>query len=127
MKWLMPGMHPPPVVTRKATALLVIIHRFLGYEKWSWSLPSDAYEKIAGSPCFTRVGTKLAVALPAAQSSLVKSGEMADIVNAAIVYSNDNSTQSHLSQEDSSCYGDAIPILVKAKVRKKPAAGVGSD
>ena len=45
---------------------------------------------------------------------------MSDIVNAAIVYKNDNSTQSHLSQEDSSCFGEAIPdTWSKAKVREE--------
>ena len=71
---------------------------------------SDAYEKISGSPWFykswykTRGGTSCGRSHP-----WLTNEEMSDIVNAAIVYNNDNSAQSHLSQEDSSCFGEAIP------------------
>lgn len=71
---------------------------------------SDAYEKIGGSPWFykgwykTRSGTTCGRSHP-----WLTQEEMADIVNAVIVYQADNGAQSHLSQEDSSCYGDSIP------------------
>ncbi len=83
--------------------------------------PSQAYEKLAGSPWFykgwykTRSGTSCGRSHP-----WLTQEEMSDIVNAAILYTNDESTQSHLSQEDSSCYGDAIPdTWNKAKVREE--------
>lgn len=71
---------------------------------------SDAYEKIGGSPWFykawyrTRGGTTCGRSHP-----WLTSGEFADIVNALIVYKADNGTQEHLSQVDSSCFGESIP------------------
>ena len=71
---------------------------------------SQAYEKIAGSPWFykgwykTRGGTTCG-----RKSPWLNQGEMADIINAVIVYSSDKNTQSHLSQQDSGCFGDPIP------------------
>jgi len=71
---------------------------------------SDAYEKIGGSPWFykswykTRSGTNCGRSHP-----WLTNDEFADIINALIVYKADNGTQSHLSQTDSSCYGEQIP------------------
>jgi hypothetical protein len=45
---------------------------------------------------------------------------MSDIVNAAIVYTNDGSSPPHLSQEDSSCFGSSIPdTWNKERVRQE--------
>lgn len=71
---------------------------------------SDAYEKIGGSPWFykawykTRGGTTCGRSHP-----WLTNDEFADIINALIVYKADNGTQGHLSQIDSSCFGEAIP------------------
>ncbi|NMC36591.1 hypothetical protein GYA49_06115 [Candidatus Beckwithbacteria bacterium] len=87
---------------------------------------SDAYEKIADSPWFykgwykTRGGTSCGRSHP-----WLSQEEMADIVNAAIVYSSDESSQSHLSQEDSSCFGEAIPDTWSKDQLKSEANGHG--
>jgi peptidoglycan hydrolase-like amidase len=71
---------------------------------------SEAYEKIGGSPWFykgwysTRSGLNCGRSHP-----WLNQEEMSDILNALVVYSKDNGTQGHLSQEDSSCYGEEIP------------------
>ncbi len=84
---------------------------------------SEAYEKIGESPWFykawyrTRGGTTCGRSHP-----WLTNEEMSDIVNAAIVYEKDGSSQSHLSQEDSSCFGEAIPdTWSKAKVKEEAA------
>jgi peptidoglycan hydrolase-like amidase len=84
---------------------------------------SQAFEKIGDSPWFykgwykTRSGTSCGRSHP-----WLNQDEMSDIVNAAIVYSHDNGSQSHLSQEDSSCYGESIPDTW-SKQRLKEEAG----
>lgn len=82
---------------------------------------NDAYEKIAGSPWFykgwykTRGGTNCGRSHP-----WLNQEEMSDIANALIIYTQDNSTQSHLSQEDSSCFGETIPdTWSKDKLRQE--------
>ncbi|NMB56862.1 hypothetical protein GYA19_02895 [Candidatus Beckwithbacteria bacterium] len=89
---------------------------------------SEAYEKIGGSPWFykswykTRSGTTCGRSHP-----WLSQEEMTDIVNALIVYKKDESNQSHLSQEDSSCYGESIPdTWSKSKVKEEAEKNGGS-
>jgi len=71
---------------------------------------SEAFEKIGDSPWFykawykTRGGTSCSRSHP-----WLTNEEFSDIINALIVYKADNGTQGHLSQIDSSCYGESIP------------------
>jgi peptidoglycan hydrolase-like amidase len=71
---------------------------------------SQAFEKIGDSPWFykgwykTRSGTACSRSHP-----WLNNEEFSDIINALIVYIADESTQSHLSQEDSGCFGEVIP------------------
>ena len=77
-----------------------------GRDGWT----SDAYEKIGGSPWFYKGWYKTRSGVNCGRSHpWLNSDEMSDIINALIVYTKDNNTQSHLSQEDSSCFGEQIP------------------
>ncbi|MFC1711010.1 SpoIID/LytB domain-containing protein [Patescibacteria group bacterium] len=70
----------------------------------------DAWEKISGSPWFYKGWYKSRSGISCGRSHpWLTSAEMADILNAVIVYIADENTISHLSQEDSSCWGTPIP------------------
>ncbi len=77
-----------------------------GRDGWT----SDAYEKIGGSPWFYKGWYKTRSGVSCGRNHpWLNNNEMADILNAVLVYSNDNSSQNHLSQIDSKCFGEEIP------------------
>lgn len=83
--------------------------------------PNSAYEKIAASPWFYKGWYKTRSGKSCGRSHpwLTKE-EFADIINALIVYTNDSSTLSHLSQTDG-CWGSVSETWSAQKVRSEAA------
>ena len=73
--------------------------------------PSEAWEKKANSPWFYKAWYKTRSGQSCGRSHpWLTQEELADIINALIVYSRDNGAITHLSQTDAgSCWGKAIP------------------
>lgn len=82
---------------------------------------AGAWEKTAGSPWFYKGWYKSRSGITCGRSHpWLTLEEMADIVNAAIVYTHDGSSPPHLSQEDSACWGTPIPdTWDKSRVRQE--------
>ncbi len=71
---------------------------------------AQAWEKQSGSPWFYKGWYKSRGGVSCGRSHpWLNQDEMADILNAVLVFSKDENAISHLSQEDSSCWGTPIP------------------
>ena len=84
---------------------------------------AEAYEKIAGSPWFYKGWYKSRSGKSCGRSHpWLTEEEMADILNALIVYTHDGSSGPHLSQVDAaSCWGEIPETWSKEKVRQEAA------
>ncbi len=91
-----------------------------GWEGWT----SQAYEKIAESPWFYKGWYKSRSGQACGRSHpWLTAEEMADMVNAAVVYQNNKGNDeviSHIWQEDN-CYSSGADVWSKAKMREEAA------
>jgi len=89
---------------------------------------AGAWEKIAGSPWFYKGWYKSRSGVSCGRSHpWLTQEEMADILNALVVFTADENTISHLSQEDSSCWGTPIPdTWDKNRLRQEAAKRGGA-
>ncbi len=81
---------------------------------------SGAYEKIAGSPWFYKAWYKSRSGVTCGRSHpWLTEEEMADIVNATIVYKNDSSSPPHIWQVDNACLGSVPDVWNKERMRRE--------
>ncbi len=81
--------------------------------------PDQAYEKISGSPWFYKGWYKTRSGKSCSRSNpWLNQEEFADLVNAMLVYKNDQGSLGHLSQTDS-CWGSVPDTWSKEEVRNQ--------
>jgi len=81
---------------------------------------SGAYEKVGGSPWFYKAWYKSRSGTTCGRSHpWLTQEEMADIINAVIVYENDSASPPHIWQVDDACLGSIPDVWSKEKMRQE--------